>query len=179
MPLIRINCPENSLTSAQKERLAPMLIDALMRQEVDPVTDAGKEGTLLIYNEISTDNCFPGGKGDVRIAKPFWVVELFADAGFFNQKRRDAAQLGVGEAFVKVLGDDGSSVTLPGGTRVAPAFLERLYVLMMEIPEGNWGAWGHTVSALEIAAVAGTDKNAGRFKELQENTAKLKAARVS
>jgi hypothetical protein len=35
------------------------------------------------------------------------------------------------------------------------------------------------VSALEIAAVAGTDQNAGRFKELQENTAKLKAARVS
>jgi hypothetical protein len=49
---------------------------------------------------------------------------------------------------------------------------------MMEIPEGNWGAFGHTVSALEIAAIAGTSKNAA-YKELQENTAKLKAARVS
>jgi hypothetical protein len=35
------------------------------------------------------------------------------------------------------------------------------------------------VFALEIAAVAGTDKNADRFKELQGNTAKLMAARVS
>ena len=50
---------------------------------------------------------------------------------------------------------------------------------MLEIPEGSWGAWGHTVSAMDIAAVAGTDKNMGRFKELQENTAKLRAARVS
>jgi len=32
---------------------------------------------------------------------------------------------------------------------------------------------------MEIAAIAGTDKNADRFNELKENTAKLKAARVS
>ena len=50
---------------------------------------------------------------------------------------------------------------------------------MIEIPEGSWGAFGHTVSAMDIAAIAGTDKNAARFKELQENTAKLKLARVS
>ena len=30
-----------------------------------------------------------------------------------------------------------------------------------------------------LAAAAGTDKNMGRFKKLQENTAKHKAARVS
>ena len=54
-----------------------------------------------------------------------------------------------------------------------------LYCLMIEIPEGSWGAFGHTVSAMDIAAIAGTDKNAARFKELQENTAKLKLARVS
>ena len=65
------------------------------------------------------------------------------------------------------------------GQHIAPGYLKGLYCLMLEIPEGSWGAWGHTVSAMEIAAVAGTDKNMGRFKELQQNTAKLKAARVS
>jgi len=178
MPLIRINCPENSLTAEQKAKLAPLLIDALMRQEVDPVTEAGKAGTFCIFNEIATRNCFPGGKLDLHTEEPFWMVELYADAGFFNQKRRDAAQLGVGKAFVTVLGDDGSSVDLPG-QHIAPGYLKGLYCLMLEIPEGSWGAWGHTVSAMEIAAVAGTDKNMGRFKELQENTAKMKAARVS
>ena len=47
MPLIRINCPEDSLTAEQKAKLAPLLIDALMRQEVDPVTENGKQGTCL------------------------------------------------------------------------------------------------------------------------------------
>jgi phenylpyruvate tautomerase PptA (4-oxalocrotonate tautomerase family) len=178
MPLIRINCPENSLTAEQKAKLAPLLIDALMRQEVDPVTEAGKEGTFCVFNEVGTHNCFLGGKPDLHTEKPFWLVELFADAGFFNQKRRDAAQIGVGKAFVTVLGDDGSSLDV-GGQHIAPAYLVRLYCLMIEIPEGSWGAFGHTVSALEIAAIAGTDKNADRFKELQENTAKLNASRVS
>jgi hypothetical protein len=149
-----------------------------MRQEVDPVTEAGKEGTFLIFNEIATRNCFLGGKLDLHNERPFWLVELFADAGFFSQKRRDAAQVAVGNAFVMVLGDDGSSVDF-GEQHIAPSYLKYLYCLMIEIPEGSWGAFGHTVSALEIAAIAGTDKDAGRFKELQENTAKLKAARVS
>jgi hypothetical protein len=156
----------------------PLLVDALMRQEVDPVTEAAKDGTLTIFNEIATHNFFPGAKVDPHTTRPFWIVELFADAGFFNQKGRDAAQLVVGKAFVDVLGDDCSSLDW-GGQHIAPAYLKGLYCFMMEIPEGSWGAFGHTVSALEIAAIAGTSKNAERYKELQENTAKLKAARVS
>src|SRR5262249_19042188 len=100
MPLIRINCPEDSLTNDQKAKLAALLIDALMRQEVDPVTENGKQGTLLVFNEIAHRNCFVAGKADLDGTTPFWVVELFADAGFFNQKRRDTAQIDVGKAFV-------------------------------------------------------------------------------
>ena len=137
MPLIRINCPEGSLSSKQKSQLAPLLIDALMRQEVDPVTEAGKKGTACFFQEFPAHNCFPGGKEDAETKEPFWVVELFADAGFFNQNRRDAAQAAVGKAFVKVLGDDGTRMDW-GGLHVAPAYLKRLYCLMIEIPDGNW-----------------------------------------
>jgi len=42
--------------------------------------------------------------------QPFWLVESFVDAGFFNQARRDAAQVHVAKALLTVLGDDGSSV---------------------------------------------------------------------
>ena len=89
--------------------------------------------------------------------EPFWVVELFADAGFFNQKRRDAAQLAVGKAFVTVLGDDGTSTDW-GGLRVAPTYLKKLYCLMIDIPEGSWGAGGRTVSAMEIAKMQAPTK---------------------
>jgi hypothetical protein len=91
-----------------------------MRQEVDPVTEAGKEGTLCFFNEAATHNCFPGGKQYVENKEPFWVVELFADAGFFNQKRRDAAQLALGKAFVTVLGDDGTSTGIGAAYMLRP-----------------------------------------------------------
>jgi phenylpyruvate tautomerase PptA (4-oxalocrotonate tautomerase family) len=185
MPLIRINCPQNSFTAEQKAKLAPLLIampSCGRRLTLSPRLERRARfaclSTLCVFNEIATDNWSPGGNVDLHTKRPFWVVELFADAGFFNQKRRDDAQLAVGKAFVAVLGDDGSYLDW-GGQHIAPAYLQGLYCLMMEIPEGSWGAFGRTLSTMEIAAIAGTDKNADRFIELKENTAKLKAARVS
>jgi len=43
--------------------------------------------------------------------------------------------------------------------------------LLIEVPEGSWGSFGRSLSAMEITAIAGTDKNAERFNVLKENTA--------
>jgi hypothetical protein len=50
---------------------------------------------------------------------------------------------------------------------------------MIEIPEGSWGAEGHTLSSPEIDQVIGTDKVPERWSELQQNSAKLSADRPS
>jgi hypothetical protein len=42
---------------------------------------------------------------------------------------------------------------------------------LIEVPEGSWGSFGRSLSAMEITAIAGTDKNAERFNVLKENTA--------
>jgi len=62
--------------------------------------------------------------------EPFWVVELFVDAGFFNRKRRDTAQIDVGKAFVTVLG---SSIDW-GCQHIAPTYMKSFYCLFIEIP---------------------------------------------
>jgi hypothetical protein len=149
-----------------------LLVDAVMVEEVNPVSEAARNGTFVVYNEI------PRPKAIGANGQPFWLVEAFVDAGFFNQARRDAAQAHVAKAFVTVLGDDGSSVQA-GGTTIAPAYLARLYSLLIEIPEGSWGWLGHSTSALEIGEYIGTDKDPERWSELKENTHKLKASRPS
>jgi phenylpyruvate tautomerase PptA (4-oxalocrotonate tautomerase family) len=58
MPVIRVTCPENALTTEQKAALAPRLIDAVMTQEVDPVTDVARNATFLVYSEVPLQNCF-------------------------------------------------------------------------------------------------------------------------
>ena len=171
IPVIRVTRPENVLTARQKEQFAPLLIDAVMTQEVDPVTDVARNATFLVYNEVPQQNCFLGNE-------PFWLVEAMTAAGFFTQERRDRAQTAIAQAFLNVLGDDGSSVVL-GGVRIAPAYLMRVYCLLIEIPEGSWGATGHGVSALEIGHMIGSDKDPQRWSELEVTTAKLQAARAT
>jgi phenylpyruvate tautomerase PptA (4-oxalocrotonate tautomerase family) len=181
MPIIRVTCPEKALTAEQKAQLAPLLTDGVMGQEIDPVTDAGRDITALVFNEIADHNCFIGGRPLDKPKHPgdtFWLVEIMVAAGFFDQARREAVQAAIKKAFLTVLGDDGSVIE-HDGVRVSPAYFVRLYTLIIEIPEGNWGAGGRTVSAVEIGKLAGTDQSRQRFTELQENTAKLKATRVS
>jgi phenylpyruvate tautomerase PptA (4-oxalocrotonate tautomerase family) len=171
MPCIRVTCPENSLTAEQKEQLAPLLIDAVMVQEVDPVTEVARNATFIVFNEIPQRNCFMGNE-------PFWFVEGITAAGFFTQKRREAAHAAIGKAFITVLGDDGSSVEM-AGVRIAPAYLLRIYALLIEIPEGSWGCSGTTYSALEIGHLVGSDLDPERWAELKVNAAKHSAARPS
>lgn len=99
MPFIRVNCPRGALTAAQKAKLAPRLLEALIQQEIDPVTDIGRAATGFLFNEIDVENCFPGGVPlSEHPEKAFWIVEAFVAASYFSQKQRDAIQTLVAEA---------------------------------------------------------------------------------
>jgi phenylpyruvate tautomerase PptA (4-oxalocrotonate tautomerase family) len=81
-PFIRVNYPANALTADQKAKLAPLLVEALISQEIDPVTDIGRAATALMFNEIDPRNCFPGGLPLMEHPeKPFWIVEILGDDG--------------------------------------------------------------------------------------------------
>src|SRR5215472_2490991 len=172
MPLNRVTSPKNSFSAKQKAELAPLLVDAVMVEEVDPVIVEARNATFIVYYEVPQDNWVSAN------GQPFWLVESFVDAGFFDQARRDDAQARIAKAFVTVLGDDGSSVE-QGGMTASPAYLARLYSLLIEIPEGSWGFLGHAISAPEIGKVIGSDMDPERWSELKVNTAKLSANRPS
>jgi phenylpyruvate tautomerase PptA (4-oxalocrotonate tautomerase family) len=177
MPFIRVNCPKGALTADQKSRLAPQLVHALIRQEIDPVTDSGTEKTGFMFNEIDPENCFPGGR-PLPADKPFWTVEAFVAASYFSQPRRDEMQHDVAAAFVDVLGDDGT-VLERGDLRIAPSYLMRLHVVFVEIPEGSWGAGGQTIDTEKIGTLLGATEGPIRFAEALELGKKMKAARLS
>ena len=109
MPFIRVNCPKGALTAEQKATLAPRLVQALIRQEIDPVTEIGTAATGFFYNEVDVENCFPGGVSLTKHPeRMFWTVEAFVAASYFSQRRRDEMQADIAKAFVDVLGDDGT-----------------------------------------------------------------------
>lgn len=179
MPFIRINCPKGALTADQKARLAPRLVEALICQEIDPVTEIGTAATGLFFNEIDAHNCFPGGVPlSEHPERMFWTIEAFVAASFFSQPRRDAMQTAIARAFVEILGDDGS-VLEREDIRISPAYLMRLHVVLIEIPEGSWGAAGQTIDTEKISKLIGATQGPIQLAEARETAAKMKAARVS
>ncbi|WP_141957632.1 tautomerase family protein [Actinoallomurus bryophytorum] len=179
MPFLRITHPAGAFTADQKEKLAASLAYGVMAQELDPVTENSIDATPVVFDEIALHNCFPGGRPLTRHPdKVFWIVEALVAAAFFDQAHRDALQAAVARSFVEVLGDDGSEV-MRGDLRISPAYLLRLYTVIVEIPEGSWGAGGRTIEVDQIGQILGAGAGAERLAEAQENAAKLKAARVS
>jgi hypothetical protein len=104
-------------------------------------------------------------------------VEAFVAASFFSQPRRDAMQIAIAKAFVEILGDDGS-VLEREDIRVSPAYLMQFSVVV-EIPEGSWGAGGQTIDTEIISKFIGATQGPARLAEAWENAAKIKAACVS
>jgi phenylpyruvate tautomerase PptA (4-oxalocrotonate tautomerase family) len=179
MPFIRVNCPKGALTAEQKAKLAPMLVEALISQEIDPVTEIGRAATGVMFNEVDVGNCFPGGVPlKLHPEKTFWIVEAFVAASYFGQKQRDAMQILVAKAFVDVLGDD-RSVLEREDIRISPAYLMRLHTVLVEIPEGSWGAGGQTIDTEKISKLIGATQGPERLAEVKEIAARMKAARLS
>jgi phenylpyruvate tautomerase PptA (4-oxalocrotonate tautomerase family) len=179
MPFIRVNCPKGALTPEQKAKLAPRLVYALIRQEIDPVTEIGTAATGLFYNEVDVENCFPGGVSlTSHPEKIFWTVEAFVAASYFSQSRRDEMQFDIAKAFVDILGDD-ASVMQREDITIAPSWLMRLHVVIIEIPEGSWGAGGQTIDTEKISKLIGATQGPVRLAEALELGSRMKQARLS
>jgi hypothetical protein len=63
--------------------------------------------------------------------------------------------------------------------RIAPAYLMRLHVIVVEIPEGSWGAGGQTIDTEKISKLIGATEGPVRLAEALELGEKTKNARLS
>ena len=115
MPYIRVNCLTGALTPPKKAKLAAALVEIVMGQEIEPMTEIGRAATPVMFSEIDAHNWFPGGQPLVEHPeKVFFIVEAVVAASFFSQPRRDALQTEVAKAFVDILGDDGTVLEREG-----------------------------------------------------------------
>lgn len=58
MPYIRVNCLEGALTPPKKAKLAAALVEIVMGQEIEPMTDIGRAATPVMFSEIDAHNWF-------------------------------------------------------------------------------------------------------------------------
>jgi len=66
------------------------------------------------------------------------------------------------------------------GLIFGPSYLLKLHSVIIEIPEGSWGVGGKSVDTEKIIQIIGGGvQKPERLAELQDNLAKVRAARVS
>lgn len=136
MPLLRMTYHRGSLTDAQKVRLAEQLTPILIAGEVGEDNPAARSLAYVLFHEMDPrSEWFVGGKPDTtppqggRFLLEIWYLE-----GASTQREKSAVHAAMNEVLSGVVGVDGS-------------FPKRLtdWIIVNEVPEGNWGASGVTV----------------------------------
>lgn len=73
------------LPLTKNQKLAPLLVEVLISQEIDPVTEIGGAATGFMFNEIDVDSYCRGGVPLAEnLEETFRTVEALVAASFFS-----------------------------------------------------------------------------------------------
>jgi phenylpyruvate tautomerase PptA (4-oxalocrotonate tautomerase family) len=158
MPFIEVFSPAGAVSPEQRDRIAERLIPEVMNAEGGPDNEVARSISWVVWHEPTLWSI--GGKTVGGDELPPYVVRVTVPAGGLN----DAKRAEIVKRVTRVLAD-------------ADAQPERLYdvplasfVLLNEVPEGNWGSVGQIFRFSEIASYILTG-SPGELDERQVNEA--------
>ena len=146
MPLLRITHQRGAFTDAQKAQLAERLTAAILVAEVGADTPAGRAVAYVLFDEVDPKTSwYVGGKPELDPPRGGrFLFDVVYPFGAASQLDKTALHARINAIVAETLDVDG---TFPqrGGD----------WVLIHEVPDGNWGASGQTIGIREINQVAG------------------------
>ncbi|MGC1781640.1 MAG: hypothetical protein WA708_03885 [Acidobacteriaceae bacterium] len=155
MPIMQVYFPQGALDQGRKAALAQRLTDVLMVMEGGAGTTGGKAFASVLMTEMDPNSWWVGGHLDgTFVAKSGkFLVYVTIPEGYMNAAHKTEVHVAVNAAIVDVTGhqadaDAGASIL----------------VIINEVPEGNWGADGKTISLATIAGAVGLRKDNDRFR---------------
>jgi phenylpyruvate tautomerase PptA (4-oxalocrotonate tautomerase family) len=144
--MIRITHHRGAFTEAQKAQIAEALSSAVLITEFGVETPGGQAVSYVLFEEADPKTTwFVGGKPELNPPKAGrFLFDVFIPVGAATQAEKTELHAVVNQVVAKTLDVDG-------------AFPSRIgdWVLIHEIPEGNWGAGGQTVGVRDIMSVGG------------------------
>jgi phenylpyruvate tautomerase PptA (4-oxalocrotonate tautomerase family) len=154
MPIIQLQHPAGSLDTSRKAELAQRLTDVLLTMEGGARTQGGQAFATVVFTEVPTGDWWTGGKTDSTFVQPpgQFIARVSIPEGYMNQAHKSEVHRLVNDAIVQTMGG-------PRSERQGASIL----VIIEEVPEGNWGARGQTISLASIAETVGLPKDGERF----------------
>jgi phenylpyruvate tautomerase PptA (4-oxalocrotonate tautomerase family) len=155
MPVLQIYYPQGALQGERKPALAQRLTDVLLAMEGGAKTQGGRAFATVLFTEVPTSDWWVGGHTDATFVAPpgKFLVRVSVPEGYMSQTHKTEVHVAVNAAIVAIAG---KPVDSGHGANVL--------VIIDEVPEGNWGAGGQTISLAMIADTVGLPKTGERFR---------------
>jgi phenylpyruvate tautomerase PptA (4-oxalocrotonate tautomerase family) len=150
MPFVEVFSPKGCVSEEQRKRISERLVAEVMRGEGAPDTEAARSLSWLLWHEPEVWGI--GGRTISDGEPPRYVVRVTVPAASLDDEKRAEIVRRVTQVLAEVDEDPGRMFGLPIAS----------FVLLNEIPEGNWGSLGQVFRFPEIEAFINADSSAGQ-----------------
>lgn len=142
MPLMDLTYPEGTFTPEERDDLAEKLTTALLRAERAPDTDFFRSITWTYVHELPTGTVLAAGR---PVSEPTFRLDVTTPEGALSERRR------------KELVEEATRILLEAAGLAQEDSL-RVWVLLHEVPEGQWGAAGQIVQFQQLLEAAKAER---------------------
>ena len=138
MPLMNLTYPEGTFTPDERTDVAERLTTALLRAERAPNTEFFRNITWVYAHELPEGAVLAAGR---PVEKPIIRLDVTTPEGALSDRRR------------KEMVEEATDILLEAA-RLSPEDSMRVWVLLHEVPEGQWGAAGQIIQFQQLIAAA-------------------------
>jgi phenylpyruvate tautomerase PptA (4-oxalocrotonate tautomerase family) len=142
MPLIDLYCPADTFTPEERTALADELTTVMLRAERAPDTEFFRTITWVHVHELPPGAMLAAGR---PVPTPVFRVSVTVPQGALSERRKQEL---VAEA-TRVI-SDAAGLGSEDGLRV--------WVIIDEVPDGNWGAAGAIVQFEQLRQMAAAER---------------------
>ena len=138
MPVMDVTCPAGAFTPEARAALTDELTTVLLRAERAPDTQFFRDITWLFVHELPAGDVLSAG---APVTAPIFRLQVTVPQGALSDRRKEEL---VAEA-TRVI-SAGGGLSEDDGLRV--------WVLINEVPDGNWGAGGNVIRFEQLRQMA-------------------------
>jgi phenylpyruvate tautomerase PptA (4-oxalocrotonate tautomerase family) len=143
VPLIELFIPEGALEPDTRDRLVEDLTTTLLRWEGAPDNEVSRSISWGYVTEVAAGRQYVGGR-PLNGGEPRYRLKITVPAGALDDRRKAGL---VEDATKLILAAEG------GPDNEAAAF--RVWVMIREVTDGNWGGAGRIFRLRDIAQAVG------------------------
>jgi phenylpyruvate tautomerase PptA (4-oxalocrotonate tautomerase family) len=142
MPLIDVFYPAGTFTPEARDALADELTTAMLRAERAPDTEFFRNITWIHVHEQPEGTMLAAGR---PVDQPVFRIQATVPQGALSERRK-----------AELVSEATRAVTEAAGLGESDGL--RVWVIINEVPDGNWGAGGRVVQFEQLRAYAARER---------------------